>query len=255
MPTTLRLQEEYGDQLQVVLVESQNTPHDQMLRTALERRWLDERAIWTTERVVQTSVSGIPKFVLLDAAGRRVLEGNTNAMTSKLHDAVEEQVELARRARRKPRYEALPKVHAAIDDLDYRAALRGLERAEADEDPGAADARARLEAAVERDLTRAVWLLDSGFPDEGVAWVEHLADELAGAAAWVDDLAALSARLEERELKAEVAAQKRLERLRDQLLQKGPDGGVAHKLEKVAEEQAGRGVGARARMLAALAAE
>lgn len=255
MPTTLRLQDEYGDQLQVVLVESQNTPHDAMIRTALERRWLDERALWTTERVVRTSVSGIPKFVLLDADGRRVLEGHTNAMTSDLHAAVKEQVELARRARRKPRHESLPKVHAAIDDLDYGRALRGLALAERDEDPQAAAVRVRLEEAVARDLTRTAWLLDHGFPDEGVAWAKHLADELASADGWGDELAALAVRVEQNEVKDEVAAQKRLERLRDQLLKKGPDGGLARRLEKIAADQAGRGVGRRAEALAKLAAE
>jgi acyl-CoA synthetase (AMP-forming)/AMP-acid ligase II len=77
VPASLALQETHGDDLQVVFVEAQGSPAEEIERFALARKWLGGRALWTSEAPVQVAGNALPKFALLDRGGRLILSGRT----------------------------------------------------------------------------------------------------------------------------------------------------------------------------------
>ena len=76
MPLTVKMSQNYGDDLGIVMVESQGAGTEGMARFCLERKWLGNSAMWTTERPVVTGARGIPNYVLLSNEGRVLMMGN-----------------------------------------------------------------------------------------------------------------------------------------------------------------------------------
>ena len=59
MPAAIKLQEEFGDALQVLLVESQGTGHEESVGFAMKAKWLGNDAIWTSDYLFSTGSSGL----------------------------------------------------------------------------------------------------------------------------------------------------------------------------------------------------
>ena len=84
------MQSEYGDAVQVILVESQGASAEDAAAFALKHKWLGNQAIWTTERPFSTGGNGLPSYALISPSGEVVLTGNTASDHSKIQKAVEE---------------------------------------------------------------------------------------------------------------------------------------------------------------------
>ena len=93
----IKLQEEFGDALQVIFVESQGHGAEEIERYGLERKWFGGRALWTSERPVRNTSSGLPSFVLLDVDGRPILEGSSIRLASQMEEAIAAEVQKIRR--------------------------------------------------------------------------------------------------------------------------------------------------------------
>ncbi len=72
MPATIKLKEEFGDDLAIVLVESQGADEERFMKFAAARKWLGRDMLWTRERPFSTGAGGLPNFALLDEEGRVV---------------------------------------------------------------------------------------------------------------------------------------------------------------------------------------
>src|SRR5688572_12025510 len=94
---SLKLQAEYGDDLQVLFVEVQGASDKGATSFALKKKWLGGRAMWTTERPFDLGIDGIPQFGLLSPEGELVLSGYTMAMTSQIDDSIAQLVKSARK--------------------------------------------------------------------------------------------------------------------------------------------------------------
>lgn len=254
---SLKLQEEYGEDLQVIFVEVQGTDDPKVASFALEKKWLGGRAMWTTERPFDVGLDGIPQFGLLSPQGEVVLTGYTNQMTSKIDDAIAEMVKSARKPQKDlPKEVAKALVEAAAGG--YGKALAALDAVLADpkaeaEHAAAREARTKVDSQVDRALGRVTWLLDNGYPLEAQAVHGSLSKALADVPARAEAVSALTKRLATEEVKAELAAAKALARAEEKLYKDGPGAKAKRTLEKIAESHAGTKVAARAQELARIA--
>ena len=98
MPASIELQEHYGDDLQVIFVESQGASEEKAIGFAYGRKWMGNQAMWTRERPVQVPGRGLPKFALLSAEGELLLQGNPLSMKKKIEQAIDGEIKKAKSA-------------------------------------------------------------------------------------------------------------------------------------------------------------
>lgn len=243
MPTAIKLQEKYGEDLQVIFVERQRTPRDKFEAFAWKQRWMGNRAMWTEEAPVPMVGRGLPETALIGVDGRVVIQGYPGSLGSKLEEAIEAEIEKTKQAPEgtpaelKKAWTSFRKGHAAAaiaecDKLGTEAALA---------------ARAEFVRRLELEIARAQRLVDGG----ELVLAEELCDELAKSVAGATELeaqvAAQKARLEAPELAAERQAAKALAAHFAQVAKKKPfDDASVQKAESIAKKHAGTKTAERA---------
>ena len=93
----VKMQEQYGDDLNIVLVEVQGATAEKVEKFALDHEWFGTSAMWTVERPFNTGARGIPNCVLLSPDGEVVLKGHPVS----LHAEIEDHIATAKRTRTK----------------------------------------------------------------------------------------------------------------------------------------------------------
>lgn len=255
----IKLQEEYGDALQVIFVESQGHGAEEIERYGFERKWFGGRALWTSERPVRNTSSGLPSFVLLDVDGRQILAGSSIRLASQMEEAIAAEVlkirrgpedapkdlkDAARSLLRGKFGDALTEAEKLVqktDDADLAEAARGV--------VAAANSRAR--AAAER-VGR---LIDEGSYLRAEELLDDLEKAVDGHDALEELVPPLQERLDDDALEDERKAEKALRKLEMVLFTKGDDAVPARALTKLAEKHAGTKAAARASHLATLLTE
>lgn len=255
----IKLQEEYGDALQVIFVESQGHGAEEIERYGFERKWFGGRALWTSERPVRNTSSGLPSFVLLDVDGRQILAGSSIRLASQMEEAIAAEVlkirrgpedapkdlkDAARSLLRGKFGDALTEAEKLVqktDDADLAEAARGV----------VADANSRARAAAER-VGR---LIDEGSYLRAEELLDALEKAVDGHDALEELVPPLQDRLDDDALEDERKAEKALRKLEQVLFTKGDDAVPARALTKLAEKHAGTKAAARASHLATLLAE
>ena len=251
MPASLKLQEEYGDDLAVIFVESQGARPDDAVAFGLRQRWYGTQAIWTSERPMDPEGSGLPACALLSNEGKLLLSGNPLAMKKKIEDAIAEQVRL-RKAAPEGTPSAVKKVWTDYAKGNVAAALtlaRKLAAGEGEEAEAAKAAEAEIVSRSQATLARLERMLEAGFPLEADA---ELASFLKGAKG-EDDFCAQANELKAKIGEAELEAAKALAQIEKKLADKGPEDPTVKGLERLAEKHAGTKAGQRAARLAELA--
>lgn len=92
MPTSTKLQEQFGDDVQVIFVECQNTPKDTYEAFAWKMKWMGNGAMWTTERPMATVGNGLPETAVLGIDGAILMQGNPGNFGKKMEAAVAAEV-------------------------------------------------------------------------------------------------------------------------------------------------------------------
>jgi len=98
VPASLKLQETFGDDLQVIFVESQGALPRQVEGFSLARSWFGGRAMWTSEAPFETGATSLPYFVLIGNEGRVLLKGNPLAQPKEIERQIAEQIKDRRSA-------------------------------------------------------------------------------------------------------------------------------------------------------------
>jgi hypothetical protein len=255
----IKLQEEYGDALQVIFVESQGHGAEEIERYGLERKWFGGRALWTRERPVRNTSSGLPSFVLLDVEGRQILDGSSIRLASQMEEAIAAEVQKVRRGP-----DDVPKdLRDAARDLlrgKFGAAAAEAEKLvqKADDAELAEGARAVQAAAASRARAaseRIGRLIDEGSYLRAAELLKDFEKAVDGSDALEELVAPLQDRLEDDALEDERKAEKALRKLESVLFTKGDDAVPARALTKLAEKHAGTKAAQRASHLASLLAE
>lgn len=260
MPAAIKLQEEYGDALQVIFVESQNSGFGKSIGMATKSGWLGNQAIWTNQYLFSTGGNGLPAFALLDGEGKVVLKGSSNSMHGQIKDSIAEMVKASGGAPADVPTK-VAKVYSTLEKGSYAKAIVLAEKVIAkpgskDTDVILAAAEASLEAAEAKfagQLARADWLLANGFPMRA----KDIATGLAKGAKGNDGLStrakALVTKLEGEDLKTEFAAAKDLAKLESALYADGGSDKLVKKLNEIADENAGTPISKRAKNLVEVA--
>jgi hypothetical protein len=181
VPASTKLQEKYGDDVQVIFVECQNTPKDVYEAFAWKMKWMGNGAMWTIERPIPTKGKGLPETALIGVDGQVVLQGNPGELGKKLDEAVAAEVKKAKDAPSDAPKE-LKKAWQLFEKGDVAAAIAECDRVGGDD--GAA-AKKEFAARTSAKIARAKWLIDNGF----VSSAEKLLGALAVAAKSQPDLA------------------------------------------------------------------
>lgn len=121
------MQEKYGDDVTVLLVESQGHGMDDVERMIVDKKWFSDHAIWTTEAPFQTGASTIPHTIVLGNDGEVLY--NDHPIEQKIEALVDEQLKLAKKGA-KGMPDSCTKALADFDKGGYAAAIASLKAAQ-----------------------------------------------------------------------------------------------------------------------------
>lgn len=248
MPTAIKLQAEYGEDLQVLFIESQGAKADKAERFALDMGWLGGRAMWTTSPPFSTGLGGLPSSVLLSAEGEVLLVGMNSSIGGKIEDEIEA---WAKAKKRLPKdmpsdlkkawtYYQKGKLAKALVELDELQAEGGEVGA------SSVELANRIEAGVESRLKSISWMLNNGFPADAKDSLDRLAADVEDHEAFTGRCSELQARFGAEDIVLELKAAKAFAKLEKKMLKDGADEKLAKKFAKLATEFAGTKVAARA---------
>ena len=252
MPAAVKLQQEFGDRIQVIFVESQGTGYEKSVGFALKAGWLGNNAIWTSQAPFSTGSNGLPSFALLDASGKVVLKGSSNAMHGQIVDEVERMVG-------KPDYGGMPKsVHKGKIAGAYEIAEKVIAK------PGSKDASIVLAAAqaslaavqgrFDSQVSSINWLAENGYPIRALDSAKELAKSVAKNGNMKASAGLLVEMLEGEDFKEQIKWDKSLTKLEMAMYEnKEGDPRSIKKIEELKDEAAGTPVGTRAEGLAYIA--
>lgn len=257
VPSALRLQEQHGSSLQVVMCDAGLSSESQVLSYALNKRWLTTSTMWTTERPVPRATSDLPYFVLLDAEGKVVKEGVAAERDRELDQAVAQLVKETAKGPRELSRE-LAKAITECNEGNY-AKARDLAQHEVvaagDDGVKAQEAKrvlATIETRLEQRLKRTRWMLDNGYPIEATDALAALAKGLKGWSKPELQVAEMTAELDTPEMKLELDAQRELQKIEKKLFE-DPDVRWVKQLQKVVEKYPRTKTAERAKQLAKIA--
>jgi hypothetical protein len=253
VPAALKLKEEYGDDLQVIFVESQATGYEPSIRFALKRGWLEHDVVWTSDYVFNTGSGGLPNFALLDGSGNLILKGFSTSYKSQIEDEI---ARMVKNSKGSPEGtpKSLGKAYKELNKGNFAKAQEAAAKVKAkpgskDTDSVVAAAEATLAAVDTRfkgQVASCTWLLDNGYPVEAREMAKNLAKGAKGDEAMEASLTSLNERLASDSMKEDLSAAKDFAKLYDQLLKDGASAKMKKKFETFAADHSGSPVGKRA---------
>lgn len=256
MPAAIKKSLEYGDDLVVLLVESQGTPEPQAEAFQYDKGWMAGNAYWTHERPCSSGLGFLPSYVLLDVNGKVLMKGNPMSDKSKIEDAIEEQIKLSRELPDSAPKSA-KKAWKLFKDRSFAKSLEAFAKLEekADEAEAApiAELKARVVGKIEAELARIDALVDLGHLLPARALAEELADDLEDHETFGQRAADAVAMFAAADMQAELEAAEDFEKLHEKIREDGLED-FTKKLEKFAEKYAGTKAAERASYLLSLAA-
>lgn len=204
MPSALKLQEQYGDALQVVFVECQGASRDQYEAFAWKMKWMAGRAMWTEERPFATVGNGLPETALVGVDGTILLQGHPGAFGKKLEELIEAEIKKGK--------DAPPDAPAALKSAwksfqkgEIAAAIAECDKLGTDE---AKSAREEFVTLATKRVARAKWLVDNGYVAEAQSLLGDLAKGVKGVAELEEKVWAETAGLAAPEMEKEREAAK-----------------------------------------------
>lgn len=158
MPASTKLQEKYGDDVQVIFVECQRTPKDEYEAFAWKMKWMGNGAMWTIERPIPTKGNGLPETALIGVDGSVIMQGNPGDLGKKFDEALAAEVKKSKDAPAGAPKE-LKKAWQLFHKGDLAGALAECDRVAGD--PGE-QAKKEFVARASAKVARAKWLIDNG---------------------------------------------------------------------------------------------
>src|SRR5947207_332711 len=110
---SIKLQEEYGDAVNVLLVETGKLSDVETEQFVIKKKWKGGKSIWTRERPFDIGLNYLPAAVLLSPDGKVVLKGNP----IELHPRIKSEIDAELAAARKPPKDVPDVVGKAIVDF------------------------------------------------------------------------------------------------------------------------------------------
>jgi len=256
VPASLKLQQQYGERVQVLFVESQGATAADAATFALKQKWLGGTGIWTIEHPCESGSRSLPSAVLLGGDGRVLFNGNPIDGHKEIMRLVE-QDNAASRAAGPGVPKSLEPAWAAFAKGKLGEALKLVDAIPEKERSELGDAwQSTRDAFLKRaqsGIERVQGELDHGYPTRCAARLEALAKAFEGKAELKQKLDELRARLAAPEGQAEKEAAKLLERLESAYYEKGGDEAARKDLERACAKFGTTKVAERIQSLLAIA--
>jgi len=188
----VKLQEKFGDDVQVIFVECQNTEKNVFEAFAWKMRWMGNNAMWTAERPMSTKGAGLPETALIGIDGEVIMQGNPGDFGKKFEVAVAAEIKKSK----------LPPTGTPKElEGAWKSFLKGnVDDAIAECDKLASDdsksAREVFVARTKARLVRVGWMIENGYiveADKDVAELEASVKSNADLSAMVAEKKALLA--------------------------------------------------------------
>ena len=249
MPASTKLQEKYGEDLQVIFVECQNTPKDTYEAYAWKSKWMGNRSMWTAERPIPTKGSGIPEVALIGVDGEVILQGHPGEFGKKFEEAIAAEIKKAKEPPAGTPKE-LKKAWQLFLKGDVAGALAECDLVGGDEAGGAKD---KFVARTTARIARAKWLIDSGYIVEAEKQLEALEKAVKSDAELAPKIAEQKSRLASTELAQEREADEAFSRFVADVAKKKPfEDANVKKAQQIANKHKGTKAAVRAERFVAL---
>jgi hypothetical protein len=259
---SIKLQEEYGDKLQVVFVSVGNDTPQAVQAFALAKKWLGGRAIWTSEEPFETGLGYIPAAVLLDSTGKVQIVDNPMNAHGKIVDLIDADLDQIKKGP-EDAPDAVRKAWAEFGKGGWAKAM-SMAQALIDKPPSTdgekvvSAAKAALESfnkAIDASFARADLAVSTGLYDRAQAELDALGKAVKGGNADLTKrLADALAKLNGDDVKVERDAALELAKLEKKLYANGPEKNSAKSLQAFADKHKGTKAAERAEQLADIAA-
>lgn len=199
MPTSVKLQEKFGSDIQVIFVECQNTEKDVFEAFAWKMRWMGNNAMWTAERPLSTKGTGLPETALIGIDGSVIMQGNPGSFGKKLEEAVNAEIKKSKSA---PSGTPKELEHAWKSFLkgDIADALAECDKLASDDSKAA---REEFVSRVNARLARVKWMVENAYIVAADKEVAELEKSLEGDAALSGKVSGLKALLTAADMKDE----------------------------------------------------
>jgi len=258
---SIKLQEEYGDKLQVVFVSVGKDSPQAVQAFALARKWLGGRAMWTSEKPFDTGLGYIPAAVLVDSTGKVQIVDNPANAHGKIVDLIDADLDLIKKGPE----DAPDAVRKAWAEFGKGGWAKAISQAQAlidkppstDGDKVVSAAKAALESfnkAIDASFARADLAVTSGLYDRAQAELDTLGKAVKGDAELSKRVADALAKVNGDDVKVEREAALDLAKLEKKLYSNGPEKNSAKSLMAFAEKHKGTKAADRAEALADIAA-
>jgi len=142
VPASIKAQESFGEELQVIFVECQGTPPETAEAFAWKMKWMGNPAMWTIDRPIPTVGQGLPEVALIGIDGTVLMQGYPGDFGKKLEETIASEIAKAKKLRAKE----------PNGDLQKGRLARGLLRLRARIDEGRLEEAATLLAALEKEF-------------------------------------------------------------------------------------------------------
>jgi hypothetical protein len=257
---SIKLQEEYGDKLNVVFVAGGKDTAEQVQGFAMARKWLGGRAMWTSEAPFETGLPYIPAAVLMDSSGEVKIINNPLDIHKKIVELIDSDLDVLKKGPK----DAPDVVKKAWQDFGAGNVTKAIAGAQAlidkpppkDGDAVVAAAKAALaafNAAVDKRFAAVEDMFADGEYDRALAELDSLGKAVKGNADLTKRQADALAKVNDPALKSERDAAADLARLRDKLYKDGAKDTSAKQLEAWAKAHQGTKAAERAESLARVA--
>lgn len=246
------MQEEYGDDLVVLFVESQGASEETAKRFIMNKGWMGSSALWTSERPFDSGSRGLPNFTLLSADGKVLAKGNH--MTSRDKDLVAAEIKAAKGA---PEgiHKSFKSAWKNFAKGKFAKAIQEAQKVGMKDEELAAEATSTVEEFERRIQSRfdsINWSIENGLAYEAEKTISELAKSLKGADTLYASAMELQQRFEADDMKLELEASETLGKAIDKLLEDGREEKLFDKVEKLAEKYSGTNAAKRAKTYVSL---
>src|SRR5215813_8098155 len=238
---SIKLQEEYGDKLQVVFVSVGGDTPEAVQAFALAKKWLGGHAIWTSEEPFTTGLGYIPAAVLLDSQGKVKIVDNPLDAHKQIVDLIDEDLDQIKKGPE----DAPDAVRKAWAEFGKGGWAKGIEIAQGlidkppttDGDKVVAAAKAAVESfkkTIDASFARVDLALGAGLYDRAQEELDALGKAVKGDDELTKRVADALAKVNGDDAKAERDAALELAKLEKKLYEKGPEKNSAKSLHAFA---------------------
>lgn len=231
----IKMQEELGDDVTILFCEVQGHGAEEVEQFVYNKKWVNDRSLWTTEAPFDNGIQGIPNATLLGNDGKILWNGRPHSEHAKIMDLISEQVKLAKKGAKGMAPSCL-KASADFEKGNFGAAIKSLDGAPDAEKDEAKKLQHSLETRTNAKLARLNWYIEAAQFDKADKLLPVLQKGVVGVERLEGQVKEAGERLASKEMAQEREAGKALAKTEKMLNAGGFDEVVVKQLKGVSSK-------------------